>query len=185
MEANKYAFKAVGHTCDAPNDQGIYSNCDKGGKCGVDVLRNGVDNDYGPGEAYTINTERTFTVKTKFNENGGTFTGYTIVLQQDNRSVTLDSSNCDYLQGMSASMKNMAFVISNWGMDNLDWLQHGVCSGSCSNSDTLSVFSNLRIYASAYSVNLPPFQPSHATDGKFKSQALIMMFSLIGLLIYF
>ena len=40
----------------------------------------------------------------------------------------------------------MVIVISNWGSTSLDWLQHGVCSGTCNESTTLSAFSNIKIY---------------------------------------
>ena len=40
----------------------------------------------------------------------------------------------------------MAIAISNWGSSSLDWLQHGVCSGSCNEQTTLSVFSNIKIH---------------------------------------
>ena len=38
----------------------------------------------------------------------------------------------------------MVIVFSNWSSDNLDWLQHGACSGSCNQSTTFSSFSNIR-----------------------------------------
>lgn len=39
MEANKHAFHVTGHKCDAPQN-GIYYNCDRGGQCTLDVLKN-------------------------------------------------------------------------------------------------------------------------------------------------
>lgn len=52
MEANKYAFRATGHACDAPNSNGVYPSCDRGGKGNVDVLRDAPINSFGPGSAY-------------------------------------------------------------------------------------------------------------------------------------
>jgi len=61
MEANIWSYRAVAHSCDAPNVHGHYSNCDRSGKCALDVIEdNGVpsfDNiPYGPGSQYSINT---------------------------------------------------------------------------------------------------------------------------------
>ena len=68
MEANKYAFHVTGHKCDAPNAQGVYNNCDRGGQCTMDVLTNSDDFDYGPGSQYTIDTNSEFHVRQDFHE---------------------------------------------------------------------------------------------------------------------
>ena len=79
MEANKFAYRATGHKCDEPNPNGVFSNCDRNGECHVDILTNGIDNDFGPGTGNKINTDKAFNVKTKFNsDSAGAFTGYTI-----------------------------------------------------------------------------------------------------------
>ena len=52
----------------------------------------------------------------------------------------------EYLGDMTAAIQDMVIVISNWGSTSLDWLQHGVCSGTCNESTTLSAFSNIKIY---------------------------------------
>jgi len=161
MEANKYAFRAVGHACDAPDAAGIFPSCDRSGQCHIDVLRNNADNDFGPGQGNTINTDRPFSVETSFHESGGVFTGYTTVLEQDGRTVVLEATDCAYLGRMSSDMTDMVFAISNWGSGSLDWLQHGVCTGTCSQSSTLSVFSNLQIFTGAYQPEppAPPVEP--------------------------
>merc|ERR1712109_226953 len=145
LEANKYAFKAVGHACDAPDASGKYHNCDRSGQCSIDVLTNNLQKDYGPGFANTINTMKAFSVETIFHESAGFFTGYTTVLEQDGKQVVLKSSNCSYLSRMTTDMTDMVLVISNWGSGNLDWLQHGVCSGTCSRSGTFSAISDFQI----------------------------------------
>ena len=33
MEANKYAYQTTPHSCDAPNDQGFYKQCNRPGAC--------------------------------------------------------------------------------------------------------------------------------------------------------
>jgi len=145
MEANKYAFKAIGHTCDAPDGNGKYHNCDRGGQCTNDVLANNLQMDYGPSAAHIINTMKAFSVETIFHESNGVFTGYTTVLEQDGKQVVMQSSNCSYLNRMSDDMTDMALVISNWGSSGLDWLQHGVCTGTCSRSGTFSSISDFQI----------------------------------------
>jgi len=80
MEANKWAFRATGHVCDAPNSDGIYERCDASGPCNVDVLRDADSNSFGPGSSYKINTELPFSVKQVYHELNGMFTGYTTYL---------------------------------------------------------------------------------------------------------
>jgi hypothetical protein len=55
MEANKYAWRMTAHKCDAASNK-HYWNCDKGG-CGKDMWQSN-PNSYGPGDQFTINTER-------------------------------------------------------------------------------------------------------------------------------
>ena len=66
MEANKWAWATTPHKCDAPNNQGFYYNCDKGGTCAQNTTSDLCWNDYGPGEIYTINTLKPFHVKVQF-----------------------------------------------------------------------------------------------------------------------
>ena len=40
MEANKYAFRSTAHSCDSPDASGAYHNCDRAGKCSIDVHKN-------------------------------------------------------------------------------------------------------------------------------------------------
>ena len=56
MEANKYGFRSVGHSCDSPDDLGAYHNCDRRGLCSIDVHENDVDHDYMPGSPNGIDT---------------------------------------------------------------------------------------------------------------------------------
>ena len=80
MEANRHAFKAIGHKCDDPDTTGVYSNCDRGGKCTLDVLVGLARYAYGAGSDFNIDTTLPFHVKTEFLESQGVFTGYTITL---------------------------------------------------------------------------------------------------------
>lgn len=70
MEANKYAYRAVGHTCDAPTN-GIYSNCDRSGQCSVDVHENDLIGEYSPGSDSGIDTNKEFHVKVDYHETNG------------------------------------------------------------------------------------------------------------------
>jgi len=60
--------------------------------------------------------------------------------------VVYEKNQCtEYLTEMSEDIQKMVIVISNWGSYSLNWLQHGVCSGGCDPSTTLSVFNNIKI----------------------------------------
>lgn len=56
MEANKWAFRSVGHKCDAPDANGVYPNCDRGGRCHIDLILDVEPKTFGPGRDYKINT---------------------------------------------------------------------------------------------------------------------------------
>ena len=70
QEANRHAFHATSHKCDAPDASGKYHNCDRGGECTLDVFYD-VPGQYGYGSQHTINTENEFHVKTEFIEQNG------------------------------------------------------------------------------------------------------------------
>ena len=55
----------------------------------------------------------------------------------------------DYLSNMSADMTQMVIAISNWGSNSFDWFQHGVCSGSCSETSTWSSLKNFEFNTSS------------------------------------
>ena len=42
----------------------------------------------------------------------------------------------------------MAFVLSNWSPDNLDWMQHDSCEGQCDTENVLSAFSDFNFRTS-------------------------------------
>lgn len=85
MEANKFGFRSTSHKCDPPNEDGIFDECDHRGKCTVDILNNDVENDYGPGAGYTIDTTRDFSVRADYQESDGRWTAFTITLTQEGR----------------------------------------------------------------------------------------------------
>ena len=68
MEANKYGFRSVGHSCDSPDVSGAYPECDRQGKCSIDVHRNDVENDYMPGSTNGIDTNQEFHVRIVYHE---------------------------------------------------------------------------------------------------------------------
>jgi len=50
---------------------------------------------------------------------------------------------------MTDDLKNgMAFALSSWGAESIDWLEHGRCQGKCSEETTLT-FTNLKITTAA------------------------------------
>lgn len=65
------------------------------------------------------------------------------------------TGDCDYLKNMTSDITQMVVVLSNWGADSLNWLEHGACTGSCSRSETFQSFSNLS-FLSASAMPKPP-----------------------------
>ena len=97
MEANRHAFRATGHTCDAPNALGEYNNCDRGGKCHIDVLEAGTK-DYGHGPLYKINTQKPFRVEQKYHTDAaGRFVDYETFMYQEDRQLhyKLNEAGCN------------------------------------------------------------------------------------------
>lgn len=82
MEANMYSYRATGHTCDTPNADGVYDNCDRDGQCHVDVLSDLGASFFAPDSTAGIDTNQEFHVKIDFHETNGLFSGYTIVMTQ-------------------------------------------------------------------------------------------------------
>lgn len=126
MEANKYAWRTTPHKCDAPNSNGHYYNCDRGG-CGKSIWS--VDpRAYGPGSNFRINTNYPFHVKLEFPEQGGRLSKIVINLTQNSNSfsMTIADSDCaqGYLTDMSAALKaGMTTAVSNWGT-TMGWLDN-------------------------------------------------------------
>lgn len=102
MEANQYSFHTTAHACDAPNSNGFYGNCDRGGSCTADVHKLGA-NDYGPGPNYKIDSLKTIHVKIEFLEENNEFTGYTLTMSQDGDELELSchDQNDKNIAGMS------------------------------------------------------------------------------------
>jgi hypothetical protein len=81
MQANRHAFMAEAHRCDAAVD-GVYRNCPQS-NCSVNTSHVRPDNAYGRGDQYKINTEESFHVKMEFHEQNDQFVGYTLNLSQN------------------------------------------------------------------------------------------------------
>ena len=58
MEANRHGFNAASHPC-------VGGQCDLISQCSVKASDNGEDA-YGPGENFTIDTQKKYSVKTRF-----------------------------------------------------------------------------------------------------------------------
>jgi len=56
-------------------------------------------------------------------------------------------------------MTQMVISLSNWSSDSFDWFQHGVCSGSCSETSTWSSLSNLEFNTSSNPAPTPDVDP--------------------------
>ena len=107
MEANKYGFRSTSHQCRSPNEQGIYTDCDSKGQCTVDILETEMygkimDNLYGPGPEYKIDTTKPFHVRNDWHEGGqDLWTSFSVTLIQDRKYVKLTDGDCPYLQPSS------------------------------------------------------------------------------------
>jgi len=66
MEANIYGYRSVEHTCDTPDSNGYFPNCDRSGQCHVDVITDKPETAYGYGPEHDINTAETFHIKVNF-----------------------------------------------------------------------------------------------------------------------
>ena len=104
MEANRHAFHVTAHKCDEPNPNGVYSNCDRGGQCTLDILTNTDRLDYGAGRDFKIDTTMPFHVKTEFHEDAGQFAGYTTTLTQGSNEVVMTTGSCAYLNYMTTDI---------------------------------------------------------------------------------
>ena len=58
MEANRYGFNAASHPC-------VGGQCDLVSQCAVKASDQG-ENAYGPSDSFTINTQKKYSVKTRF-----------------------------------------------------------------------------------------------------------------------
>lgn len=139
MEANKYGFHTTAHGCRAPDDDGIYHECDHKGQCTTDILENDTVGDYGPGDlgAAGINTEEPFHVKIEFGtDRDNFFNSYTTTLTQGDKQVVMTSGECNYLNEMAYDMTEMVIITSSYTFRNVSWLQHDACEGACDRDAT-------------------------------------------------
>ena len=142
--------------------KGNYSNCHHDGYCTTDVIRD-YPGMYGPGAS--IDTNQEFHVRQDIHESDGSFTGYTTTLSQGDNSIILSSTTCGgYLNDMSNDMNQMVIAISNWGSDNMSWLDHDICSGSCSTTNTWSSLKNLQFNSSSNPAPSPTPTPTPQPD---------------------
>jgi len=65
----------------------------------------------------------------------------------------LSTGNCDYLHDMTQDIQSMVWSISNWGAETsggIDWLEHGVCTGTCDRFMTETTLKNLAFITADY-----------------------------------
>ena len=75
----------------------------------------------------------------------------------------MEQANCDYLNLMTDDMTRMVLSVSNWG-GSIDWLEHRVCSGTCSQSGTFSALSNLKFTSGTVAPQRPDITPTPEDD---------------------
>jgi len=129
MEANNHAFQATPHKCDPPVGDHHYTSCDRGG-CAQNTRD--MANAYGMGENFIIDTRHPFEVRSTFEGDQHTFTGFRTVLSQGGRQVVLDHSNCNkpYLASLSESVRQgMSLILSYWGKSaaTMAWMDSPPC----------------------------------------------------------
>ena len=152
MEANKWSWATTPHSCDSPSN-GHYWNCDRGGD-GQNIMNKLGWNGYGPGDQYTINTDKSFHVKLDI-----TSSSFTTTLTQEGRTQSF-GANDGYVSKMADQISGkMAFVASNWYGD-ATWLWGNRCQGSC-NMPQLNI-SNLKVKTGG---DVPPVGPTEYNFG--------------------
>ena len=157
MESNRYSWATTPHKCDAPNDKGHYSNCDRGGTGAQNIIDALSSNGYGPGSDKTINTEQPFHVKVEFHESNGQFSSFSTTFTQGDNTQKMTSTE-SYLNNMTDDLKNnSAFVVSNWGGD-ASWLWRDRCSGDC-NWPSLAI-QNIKIVTGGAGPTPTPYDPN-------------------------
>jgi len=149
MEANSYAWQSTPHKCNTPN-QNYYPSCDGGG-CGKKVYN--VNNAYGPGGQYTINTQQAFDVNVSFGTSNNQFNKMTTVLSQNGKTVTLvhdDGCGSGYLESLTNVLRNgMVMAMSYWGdtAQTMAWLDIPPCNSNQNcNTNTQFTLSNFEVY---------------------------------------
>jgi len=133
MEANDHVFSSTLHKCDAPDANGHYYNCERGG-CGHNTRSLG-GSAYGPGSGFTIDTTRPFEVVTEFHGSATSFTGLKTKLRQmhgeEERLLVLENAACGGAAGaLAAAMaEGMVLRITYWGSDaqTMAWLDSPPC----------------------------------------------------------
>merc|ERR1711907_572298 len=106
MEANQWTAQTTPHSCNAPNGQGHYDYCNRGGQCWQNTKNNLQYSDYGPGDNFRINTLREFHVRLDFHSNGSQFDSFKITYSQGSNSVSMDSGYCGETVNMTNDVRN-------------------------------------------------------------------------------
>lgn len=144
MEANSRVLQATPHSCEPPSN-GHYEKCDRDG-CAQNTRD--IANSYGPGAGFTIDTTQPFTVSTSFTSQGGMVSGMRTTLEQGDKQVFLDHTNCDleYMGRLTEALsQGMTLRITYWGdsAQTMSWLDtppcgDETCSGGNAGEATVS-----------------------------------------------
>jgi len=142
MEANRAAFAVTPHTCANPQGK-WYPSCDY---TGCSIRTKNMENSYGFGSAYTINTQFPFNVSFNFQTSGGSLSRIVTTFSQEDRSfsITHDDGICGggYLSSMTSAFKQgMVITTAYWSPATgaeLDWLDIPPCNAD-ENCDTQGV----------------------------------------------
>ena len=120
MEANKYIFSTTPHVCDPADENGHYGICNWHG-AGKHTA--GVEDGFGPGDSYTIDTRSPFHVMVSLEEDGGKFIGVKTTFTQGDQSFVIENKDTDYLELMTDDVRaGQVLSISSWKGDDR-WLR--------------------------------------------------------------
>ena len=156
MKANKHGWETAVHTCDEPDENGHYDDCD--GDDDMYLRMNSktwLKGKLGP-DSETIDTNKPFHIRIDLEEKDGQLSGIKTIFSQEGRFATMHDLNADYLNNMSAALKNgQVFVLSNWSGDGKEELDEDQCSGKQTCSAYQTMISNIRVTRPV----IPPFNP--------------------------
>jgi len=152
MEANRHAFQATPHSCEAPTGDHHYTSCDRDG-CAQNARA--LPGAYGHGSEHKIDTRFPFEVRTHFDDGGDELVGMRTVLSQQGRSIEFRSCASGYLSALSRQVREgMNLVLSYWGDEpaRMDWLDSQSCGRqACHATAGVALITGLRV-----SLGAPP-----------------------------
>jgi len=143
IEMNTHALQVTNHQCSnyhKPPTQYSSSECDHGGS---PIVKFAVENlEFGPGDHFTINSQRPFEFRMDFPIEAGVLQGH-VTLSQSGKMVTHTMGNLESIRG--ALSDGMALVLDAWEATDMTWLDGGSCGNPSYCNKQATVFDNIVI----------------------------------------